>query len=115
MAQVEFLGYVDDDVLPGVYAGAEVYVTMSEFEAYGMTVAEVLAAGTPCVIRDVAALQDWTQNRGVVAISVTSPKSIQQAVRAIDQVGSLTLENKSWEQITTRLIQVAYMNRKSTE
>jgi glycosyltransferase involved in cell wall biosynthesis len=45
--QIEFLGYVSNEELPKLYAGAEVYVTMSEFESYGMTVAEALAAGTP--------------------------------------------------------------------
>jgi glycosyltransferase involved in cell wall biosynthesis len=107
-SRVEFLGYVDDEALPGLYAGAEVYVTMSEFEAYGMTVAEALAAGTPCVVRNVAALQDWTQNQGVVGISAVSSVSIQRAVRSTDPTGNPTLKNRSWETVTTRLIQAAY-------
>jgi glycosyltransferase involved in cell wall biosynthesis len=112
-AQVEFLGYVDDERLPGLYAGADVYVTMSEFEAYGMTVAEALAAGTPCVVRDVAALQDWTQNRGVVGVTTVSPESIQQAVRSIDRTSNPMLKNRSWEAVTTRLVQEVYRNEVS--
>ena len=112
-AQVEFLGYVDDETLPGLYAGADVYVTMSEFEAYGMTVAEALAAGTPCVVRNVAALQDWTQNRGVIGVSTVSPESIRQAVRSTDRTGNPMLKNRSWEAVTTRQVQEVYMNEAS--
>lgn len=113
-AQVEFLGYVDDETLPRLYAGADVYVTMSEFEAYGMTVAEALAAGTPCVVRDVAALQDWTENRCVVGVSTVSSESIRQAVRSTDRTSNPMLKNRSWEVVTTRLVQEVYMNEAST-
>jgi glycosyltransferase involved in cell wall biosynthesis len=107
-SRVEFLGYVDDEALPGLYAGAEVYVTMSEFEAYGMTVAEALAAGTPCVVRDEAALQDWTQNRAVVGVSSVAPESIQQAVQSTNSTGDSMLQDRSWESVTTQLVQAAY-------
>jgi glycosyltransferase involved in cell wall biosynthesis len=103
-AQVEFLGYVDDEALPGLYAGAEVYVTMSEFEAYGMTVAEALAAGTPCVVRDEAALQDWGGVDGTINITTTTPESIQQAVQSVDQTTTHELENRSWDMITTQVL-----------
>lgn len=112
--QVEFLNYVDDEVLPGLYAGAEVYVTMSEIEAYGMTVAEALAAGTPCVVRRAAALQDWTQKRGVVAVSSVTPESIQQAVRSTNPTSDLVLQDRSWGSVTTQLIQSAYVEQTST-
>jgi len=68
--RVDFLGYVDDERLPGLYAGADVYVTMSEFEAYGMTVAEALAAGTPCVVREEGALEVWVNRGDVVGTNV---------------------------------------------
>jgi len=105
--QVEFLGYVDDEMLPGLYAGADVYITMSEFEAYGMTVAEALAAGTPCVVRNVAALQDWTQNQGVVSVSSVTPELIQQAVRSINPTGDF-IQDRSWEAVTTQIVQATY-------
>jgi len=108
--QVAFLGYVADEELPRLYAGADVYVTMSEFEAYGMTVAEALAAGTPCVVRDGAALQDWAQKDGTVGISTVTPESIQQAVRSVNQISIPGLENRSWEMVTTQLLETVYTN-----
>ena len=114
-AQVEFLGYVDDEALPGLYAGAEVYMTISEFEAYGMTVAEALAAGTPCVVRDEAALQDWTQNQGVVGVSSVAPESIQQAVRSTNSTDDSMLQDRSWEAVTTRIVQATYSKEMSAK
>ena len=97
--RVEFLGYVDDSRLPGLYAGADVYVTMSGFEAYGMTVAEALAAGTQTVVRSAAALSDWAGTTGVTAVSDMFPGSIAAAVE--DTVGtSPAVDVLTWEGVT---------------
>jgi len=77
--RVEFLGYVADDRLPGLYAGADVYVTLSEFESYGMTVAEALAAGTPCVVRETGALADWVNRNGARGTGISQ---VTQKIRA---------------------------------
>ena len=74
--RVGFLGYVDDEELPGLYAGAEVFVTLSEFEAFGMTVGEALAAGTPCVVREAGALSDWSHYNGVLTVGDCTSDSI---------------------------------------
>lgn len=78
--RVDFLGYVKDEELPGLYAGAEAFVTMSSFEAYGMTVAEALAAGTPCVVRNRGALRDWTDRSDCVGVEGTGPAAFAEAV-----------------------------------
>jgi len=81
--RVEFLGYVDNERLPGLYAGAEVFLNLSEFEAYGMTVAEALAAGTPCVVREAGALQDWTDVESCVGVGRPTATEVATAVRAV--------------------------------
>lgn len=78
--RVEFLGFVADERLPGLYAGAAAYLLLSSFEAYGMTVGEALASRTPCVIRTGSALDDWAANPGVVAVEDVSPATIAEAV-----------------------------------
>ncbi|WP_435178022.1 glycosyltransferase family 4 protein [Halorussus sp. AFM4] len=79
--RVEFLGYVADERLPGLYAGAAAYLLLSEFEAYGMTVAEALASGTPCVVRTGSALDDWVSDAGVVGVDDVSRDTVADAVR----------------------------------
>ncbi|SFR41366.1 glycosyltransferase family 4 protein [Halogeometricum limi] len=78
--RVEFLGYVADEELPGLYAGAAAFVTMSSFEAYGMTVAEALAAGTPCVVREAGALVDWVGRDDCVGVDDPTPSTVAAAV-----------------------------------
>lgn len=87
--RTEFLGYVADERLPGLYAGASAYLLLSEFEAYGMTVAEALASETPCVVRTGSALNDWVENPGVVGVDNCSPAAVADAVREVFDTDSV--------------------------
>lgn len=79
--RVDFRGFVPDERIPGIYAGAAAFVTMSEFESYGITVAESLAAGTPCVIRPAGALIDWADRDDCVAVDPEAlAEGVQEAV-----------------------------------
>lgn len=100
--RVEFLGYVDNKELPGLYAGAEVYVTMSEFEAYGMTVAEALAAGTLCIIRNKGGLRDWTTRKSVISVNEVSSKSIGRAINAAIDSGTVSENIVSWQKVAEK-------------
>jgi glycosyltransferase involved in cell wall biosynthesis len=53
---------------------------MSSFEAYGMTVGEALAAGTPAVVRERGALEDWVKQYNCTGIASTDPEPIATAV-----------------------------------
>jgi glycosyltransferase involved in cell wall biosynthesis len=55
---VRALGYVDDDLLPGLYAGASAVVMPSLYEGFGLPVLEAMASGTPVVAADRAALPE---------------------------------------------------------
>ena len=102
--RVTFLGFVDEDRLPNLYAGTDAYLSLSTFEAYGMTVAEALAAGTPSVVRASGALADWTDNNGCVGVTDLSPRSISNAVydvidRDVESGGPL-----DWDDVVDCLI-----------
>ncbi|WP_306052626.1 glycosyltransferase family 4 protein [Natronococcus wangiae] len=102
--RVTFLGFVDDDRLPQLYAGADAYVTLSAFEAYGMTVAEALAAGTPCVVRLAGALTDWADREGCVGVSDPSPTSVATRIRdAVDRDAG-TAELADWDAVVDSLV-----------
>lgn len=48
--RITFLGYVPDDDLPSVYAGADVFVLpTTRLEGFGLATMEALASGTPAV------------------------------------------------------------------
>lgn len=103
--QVEFRGYVPDEALPGLYAGADVFLSLSVFESYGMTVAEALAAGTPCVVRTKRALADWTEEPGVVGLDTTTPASVAAAVETLSG-RRVDTELPNWEDVTTDVLDV---------
>ncbi|MFN9371024.1 MAG: glycosyltransferase family 4 protein [Planctomycetaceae bacterium] len=55
---IRTLGYVDQQDLPGLYTGAEVFAFPSLYEGYGMPVAEALACGTRVLATDLPALRE---------------------------------------------------------
>jgi glycosyltransferase involved in cell wall biosynthesis len=45
------------------YVDADVFVLLSRYEAYSITVAEALVAGTPCIVAKASALTEWIDNK----------------------------------------------------
>src|SRR3954464_14343636 len=61
------LGYVADDDLPALYAGARAFALPSLHEGFGLTVLEAMAAGVPVVASGRGALPEVVPGAGVVA------------------------------------------------
>ena len=98
-SRVEFLGYVPDERLPGLYAGASTYLLLSSFEAYGMTVAEALAAGTPSIVRTGSALDDWVSDSGVVGVETVEPATITATVGEVRNADPEDARIVTWETV----------------
>jgi len=101
--RVDFLGYVADERLPGLYAGADAYLALSAFESYGMTVAEALAAGTPCVVRESGALVDWTDRDDCVGVADVDSETVSAAVRTARGREAPAAPLPSWDDVTDRV------------
>jgi glycosyltransferase involved in cell wall biosynthesis len=55
---VRHIGYVDDALLPGLYAGAAALTMPSLYEGFGLPCLEAMACGTPVVAADRTALPE---------------------------------------------------------
>jgi glycosyltransferase involved in cell wall biosynthesis len=60
------LGYVPDDDLPALYAGARAFALPSLHEGFGLTVLEAMAAGVPVVASRRAALPEVVTGAGLL-------------------------------------------------
>lgn len=54
---VNILGKVSDQDLIELYSEAEVFLSASEYEGFGLTVVEALASGTPCVLNNIPSFE----------------------------------------------------------
>ena len=67
-ARVRFYENLPREELLQRYADADVFVLLSRHEAYGISVAEALASGIPCIVLKASALQEWVDNKDVFGI-----------------------------------------------
>jgi len=76
---VHFTGYVADEHLPALYAGADLFAFPSLYEGFGLPVLEAMACGTPVVTSNTSSLPEVA---GDAAILV-DPTDVEQIANAM--------------------------------
>jgi glycosyltransferase involved in cell wall biosynthesis len=66
--RVSFFQGISREMLLQKYADSDIFVLLSNHEAYGLTVGEALAAGTPCIVAETSALTEWVDNKNCFGI-----------------------------------------------
>src|SRR6185436_10818150 len=79
---VHLTGYLNDDLLPTVYAGARMFVYPSVYEGFGLPVLEAMASGVPVVTSNVTALPEVA---GGAALTV-NPLQVEEIGGAIERL-----------------------------
>ncbi|RXA19354.1 glycosyltransferase family 1 protein [Methanosarcina sp. MSH10X1] len=82
--RVEWLKDLSRKELLECYADAEIFLMLSSHEAYGITVAEALAAGTPCIVAKGSALEEFVDGRNCIGIE--NPVSKERVARALREI-----------------------------
>lgn len=91
------------------YASSDVFLMLSTHEAYGITVAEALAAGTPCVVVKGSALDEFVD--GKMCVGIETPITTDKLTTSIEQLENTEHNIRDvpvldWNDITDRLIDV---------
>jgi glycosyltransferase involved in cell wall biosynthesis len=114
-SRVRIRSYVDDDELGALYGRASAFVFLSDYEGFGLTPLEAMAAGVPVVVLDTPVAREIY---GPAAIYVERPDPDLIAM-AIDRVlthgpdrdrlveaGRARVERYSWPECAHRTLQV---------
>ena len=78
--RVCFLGYVDDETLPGLYANASLFVLPSLTEGFGLPALEAMACGTPVIASDGGALPETIGDAGII-FALSQPSALSTTMR----------------------------------
>ncbi len=76
---VRYLGYVPEDELPGLTAGASAFVYPSLYEGFGFPVAQAMAAGVPVITSNASCLPE-VAGGGALLVDPRSASEIQGAL-----------------------------------
>jgi len=89
--RVRFLGYVEDEVLAGLYANATMFVLPSQDEGFGLPVLEAMASGTPVIASDGGALPEIVDEAGVI-FCLSNPMGLSNSLKECLSNGKLRSE-----------------------
>jgi glycosyltransferase involved in cell wall biosynthesis len=78
--RVRFLNYVPEEALPGLYAGAELFVLPSFEEGFGLPVLEAMSCGTAVLVSNGGALPETVGEAGFI-FDVSKPDALATALR----------------------------------
>jgi glycosyltransferase involved in cell wall biosynthesis len=79
---VRHIGYVPEADLPGLTAGAAIFVYPSLYEGFGFPVAQAMAAGVPVITSDVSSLPEVAGEAGLLV----DPRSTGEIGAAIEKL-----------------------------
>jgi glycosyltransferase involved in cell wall biosynthesis len=112
---VHLAGYLTDDLLPAVYAGAEMFVYPSLYEGFGLPVLEAMASGVPVVTSNVTALPEVAAD-AAATVDPLSAESISRGIeslsgdtalrRALMEKGLSRVRQFTWDQAAAETWQV---------
>jgi glycosyltransferase involved in cell wall biosynthesis len=88
-ARVSVRGELPDDRLARLWSGADLYVSASRHEGYGMALAEAFAHGVPVVSTYAGAAAGWVGRRGAKLVPDASVAPLRAALGAVLRSGVL--------------------------
>jgi glycosyltransferase involved in cell wall biosynthesis len=110
--KVVFTGFVDEDDVPALMAGAKVFTLPSFWEGFGIPAVNAMACGVPVVVSNAGSLPEVVGDAGVI-VDPNKPEEIAQGIeRAIDNRNELVekgleqVKKFSWEKCVKETLEV---------
>lgn len=104
---VIFTGYIPDEELPGLTAGAETLLLVSHFEGFGIPILEAMKSGVPVIAADNSAMPE-VANGAAMMVNSTDFEQIASAMHSITsddhlrnkfiEMGYQRAQNFTWDQ-----------------
>jgi len=85
--KVIFLGYVPQDDLPGLYAGAEVFILPSLYEGFGLPLLEAMACGVPVIAANTGAMKEVVGTAGMLVDPTQEQEIADAMVKVLTDAG----------------------------
>ncbi|MGA2075434.1 MAG: glycosyltransferase family 1 protein [Terriglobia bacterium] len=113
--RVVLLDYVSDDVLMGLYAGADLYVDISYYEGFGLQPCEAMASGAPVVASNIPAFMEVlgsaaklvpVGDAGALATAMTEILENQQVWQERSRLSLERAREFSWERAARQTLAV---------
>jgi len=112
---VIFTGFVEDDDLPDLYRGAQMFVYPSLYEGFGLPILEAMACGVPVVTSSCSSLPEVAGNAALLT-DPTRPDELAAAMSALVSDDALRAElrwkgiarakNFTWEAVARQTLAV---------
>jgi glycosyltransferase involved in cell wall biosynthesis len=112
---VNFTGFVEDEDLPALYNGADLFVFPSLYEGFGLPVLEAMACGTPVVTSNASSLPE-VAGEAALLVDPYNVEEIAAAMRRVLEDPDLAQELRekglarakqfSWERTARQTIEV---------
>lgn len=104
--RVDFSSDLSRKELLQSYAAADVTIMLSKFEAYGITVAEALAAGVPTIVANGSALSEFVDNGLCKGVDLpVSAETLADEIKTARRV-PYAREILDWDEVVSRLLDI---------
>jgi glycosyltransferase involved in cell wall biosynthesis len=78
--RIELAGEVEDGELDRFWSAADLFVSSSAHEGFGMAVGEAIAHGLPVVTTAAGAVADWLDRRAAIVVGVGDADALRAAI-----------------------------------
>jgi 1,2-diacylglycerol 3-alpha-glucosyltransferase len=109
--KVDWLKDISREKLLDCHADADIFLMLSSYEAYGITFAEELASGTPCMVAKGSALEEFVD--GENCIGIDNPVSKDKVIKVMKDLEKSKLAKDhdlksviDWNEVSEEIIKV---------